>query len=227
MKFNLFILLFFSAALGFSQSDDITVTTASFSEVKVYDGLSVTIKKGPINELKITGEDPKNVVILNEKGVLKIRMKFKKMFSGYRTFVTLSHSSSYVLLDANEESSIEVLYAISQPILEIKTQEGAQITADLKLEQLIVKAVSGGLVSTRGSAKIQDVSINTGGIYQGQNLMSSFTTIDVNAGGKASINAKDYVGATVKAGGSIKVFGDPKKMDEKTFFGGVIARVNN
>ena len=72
MKFNLFILLFFSAALGFSQSDDMTVTTASFSEVKVYDGLSVTIKKGPINELKITGEDPKNVVILNEKGVFTI-----------------------------------------------------------------------------------------------------------------------------------------------------------
>ena len=211
MKAFLFF-LFFSGII-FAQGDNITLNTEAFSELKVYDGLSVTMTKGTDNTVVISGEDPKNVSIVNEEGVLKIKMKFKKMFSGYRTFISLNYSSPFNILDANEEASIKVDNLIEQEKI------------SLKVDQLIVKTVTGSQITTKGYAKIQDVSINTGGIYKGQSLKTSFTTIGVNAGGIASIFATDYVGATVKAGGKIKVFGDPKKMDEKTFFGGTIERV--
>jgi hypothetical protein len=223
MKAFLFF-LFFSGII-FAQGDNITLNTEAFSELKVYDGLSVTMTKGTDNTVVVSGEDPKNVSIVNEEGVLKIKMKFKKMFSGYRTFISLNYSSPFNILDANEEASIKVDNLIEQEKISLKVQEGAQIEASLKVDQLIVKTVTGSQITTKGYAKIQDVSINTGGIYKGQSLKTSFTTIGVNAGGIASIFATDYVGATVKAGGKIKVFGDPKKMDEKTFFGGSIERV--
>ena len=47
----------------------------------------------------------------------------------------------------------------------------------------------------------------------------------MNAGGNASIYATNYVKADVKAGGTVKVYGDPEKMDEKTVYGGKIERV--
>ena len=225
MKAVLFFLFF--SCIVFAQGENITLNTTAFSELKVYDGLSVTLKKGPSNEIVISGEDPKNVSIVNEEGVLKIKMKFKKMFSGYRTFISLNYSSSFIILDANEEASLNVLDLIEQEKISLKVQEGAKIEASLKVDQLIAKSVTGSHINTKGYAKIQDVSINTGGTYNGQSLKTSFTTISVNAGGTASIFASDYVGATVKAGGKIKVFGDPKKMDEKTFFGGTIERVKN
>lgn len=224
---KLFLFCFLCTGLLFGQQQNITLSTASFKELKVYDGLSVTIKKGPTNVLVISGEDPKNVLVVNDNGVLKIKMKFKKMFSGFHTFITLSYNSPFVLLDVNEEASVKVLEPIIQEVLEIRTQEGGQIKVPLNLEQLIAKAVTGGVIETSGTAKIQDISINTGGNYKGKTLKTSYTTITVNAGGKASIFAKDYVGASVKAGGRIQVFGNPEKMDKKTLFGGYIDRIKN
>ncbi|MCW1952591.1 MAG: DUF2807 domain-containing protein [Flavobacteriia bacterium] len=221
------VLLLFFSGVCLAQTDAIVLTTDHFKELKVYDGLSVSLEKGTENKLFISGEDPENVTIVNDNGVLKIKMKFKKMFSGFRTFVRLTYVSDFVLLDANEESNIEVLDQIKQGIIELRVQEGAHIKAALNVEQLIVKAVSGGSILLQGSTHMQDISINTGGVYKAQNLKSAFTTVSVNAGGAADIFAKDYVGATVKAGGTIKVFGDPKKMDEKKFFGGTIERVKN
>ena len=93
MKVFLFF-LFFNCII-FAQGDNITLNTTTFSELKVYDGLSVTLIKGTTNAMVISGEDPKNVSIVNDQGVLKIKMKFKKMFSGYRTFIALKYSSPF------------------------------------------------------------------------------------------------------------------------------------
>ena len=222
----LFYFLFFSSVCV-AQTQTMELDSDLYKELKVYDGLSVRLVKGSENKLDISGEAAENVTFTLNDGVLKIKMKFKKMFSGFKTFVTLTHTKNFNILDANEESNIEVSNSIIQEALELRAQEGAQIKAQIQTDQLIVKTVSGGVISLQGRSQMQDISINTGGVYKAQNLKTSFTTISVNAGGTAYIFASDYVGATVKAGGLIKVFGDPKKMDEKKFFGGTIERVKN
>ena len=87
--------------------------------------------------------------------------------------------------------------------------------------------VTGGDVFTSGSSDNQDITINTGGLYMGRDLRTKFTTIKVNAGGRAEVYATDYVNANVKAGGRVMVYGDPEKMDQKTLFGGKIERAND
>jgi len=94
-----------------------------------------------------------------------------------------------------------------------------------EVEQLLIKTVTGGVIETFGAADLQDIAINTGGVYEGKELKTKFTTINVNAGSRAEINASDYVKATVKAGGEVLVYGDPAKMEEKTVFGGTVKRM--
>ncbi|TFG75796.1 MAG: DUF2807 domain-containing protein, partial [Flavobacteriales bacterium] len=94
-----------------------------------------------------------------------------------------------------------------------------------KVEQLLIKTVTGGIIEARGSSNLQDVVINTGGVYNGKDFKTKFTTVNVNAGSRAEINASDYVKASVKAGGEVLVYGDPAKMEEKTVFGGKIRRM--
>ena len=96
----------------------------------------------------------------------------------------------------------------------------------MEVTQLLIKAVTGGDIFVTGTGKNQDIQINTGGLYQGREFKTEFTTVKVNAGGRAEIYARDYVGAQVKAGGRIYVYGDPLKMDEKKVFGGTIERVD-
>ncbi|WP_422858186.1 head GIN domain-containing protein [Flagellimonas sp. S174] len=218
--------LFFLLILGLqAQEKTITRELNPFSEVKAFDGLSVNLIKSNENKAVIKGANTHKVAIVNNGGVLKLRMEIDKIFSGYRTFVDLYYSGELKVLDTNEDARISSGETFEQNVLELKAQEGGELEIGCQVEQLLIKAVTGGDVITKGFSKNQDIIINTGGSYNGKEFKTEFTTISVNAGGRGSIYATEYVKATVKAGGEVEVYGDPSKMDEKTVFGGKIKRM--
>jgi len=196
-----------------------------FTEVKAFDGISVNLIKSDTNKAVVTGDNIDKVAVVNNKGVLKLRMQIGKIFSGYRTFVDLHYTEELITIDVNEDARITSEGSIKQDLLELKAQEGGELSIVAEVEQLLVKAVTGGTVETYGSSDLQDIAINTGGVYEGKEFRTKFSTINVNAGSKAEIYAEDYVKATVKAGGEVLVHGDPAKMEEKTVFGGKITRM--
>ena len=207
------------------QQGERTEPLGSFKEIKVYDGLSLRLIPSDRNEIVIKGEDTDKVAVVNNSGVLKIRMQITRIFSGYRTFVDLYYSNPITVIDVNEDALVESDATIAQEILEVKAQEGGEIRIQAEVTQFLVKAVTGGIITASGQSKNQDVQINTGGIYKGRDFATGFCTVNVNAGSTAEIHASDYVKATVKAGGKVFVYGDPDKMDEKTVFGGTIKRM--
>lgn len=208
-----------------AQEEKITQDLEAFTEVKGFDGLSIKLFKSDVNKAVITGANTNKVVIVNNNGILKLRMKIDKIFSGYRTFVDLYYTGNIVIIDVNEDARITSEETIIQDVLELKAQEGGELDINAQVEQLLIKTVTGGVIRTRGTSDLQDVAINTGGIYEGKELKTKFSTINVNAGSRAEIYAIDYVKATVKAGGEVLVYGDPAKMEEKTVFGGKVTRM--
>ncbi len=208
-----------------AQEGKITKDLDGFTEVKAFDGLSVNLIKSDVNRAVITGANTDRVAVVNNGGVLKLRMKLDKIFSGYRTFVDLHYTEKVVIIDVNEDARITSRETIKQDVLELKAQEGGELVINAEVEQLLIKTVTGGLVETSGTSDLQDIAINTGGVYEGKDLKTKFTTVNVNAGSRAEIFATDYVKATVKAGGEVLVYGDPAKMDEKTVFGGKVTRM--
>ncbi|MEO1012823.1 MAG: head GIN domain-containing protein [Bacteroidota bacterium] len=207
-----------------AQDEKLTKDLKKFSQIKVFDGLSVNLIKSNTNKAVITGANTDKVAIVNNKGVLKLRMEIGKLFSGYRTFIDLYYTEKLVVIDVNEDARISSQETIKQDVLELKSQEGGELSVKAEVEQLLIKAITGGIIKASGKADLQDVTINTGGIYEGKGLLTGFSTVNVNAGSKAEIYARDYVKATVKAGGEVLVHGDPTKMEEKTVFGGKIIR---
>lgn len=208
-----------------AQSEKITQDLQQFSEVKAFDGLSVNLIKSDENKVIISGANTNKVAVVNNSGVLKIRMQIDKIFSGYRTFVDLYHTETLTVIDVNEDARISSQETLIQDVLELRAQEGGEIQLNCQTEQLLIKAVSGGDIIATGFSDNQDIIINTGGSYDGKAFKTKFTTVTVNAGGNANIYATDYVKANVKAGGKVFVYGDPLKMDEQTVFGGKIERM--
>ncbi len=227
MKQKLLLLacLLVCAHLMVAQNGTVTVSLEKFSEIKAFDGLSVNLIRSNENKAVITGVNTNKVSIVNNDGILKLRMQLDKIFSGYRTFVEVYYTENLVVIDVNEDARITSNEVITQEILELKAQEGGELVIKAKVEQLLIKTVTGGIIEATGSSNLQDVLINTGGVYNGKDFKTKFTTVNVNAGSKAEINASDYVKASVKAGGEVLVYGDPAKMEEKTVFGGKIKRM--
>lgn len=225
MRYFLILCFLFGFQITVSQDSEVTVRLDDFKEVKGFDGLAIKLIKATENKAVITGENTGKVAIVNNDGVLKIRMQIGKIFSGYRTFVTVYYKSKVVVIDVNEDARISSQDFIKQDILELKAQEGGEIIIEATVEQLLIKAVSGGVIEASGTAQLQDVQINTGGVYEGKELKTKFSTINVNAGSKAEVFASEYVKVSVKAGGEVLLYGKPSKVDEKTVFGGNIKRM--
>lgn len=221
----LLIFLVLGSEMIWSQNEKITHSLDKFTELKAFDGISVNLIRSTENKAVITGANTKKVAIVNNSGVLKIRMEIDKLFSGYRTFVDLYYSENLVVIDVNEDARISSEETLEQDVLEVKAQEGGEIVINAQVEQMLIKSVTGGVITATGASDNQDVAINTGGVYKGKDFRTKFTTVNVNAGSNAEIYATDYVKATVKAGGEVLVYGDPSKMDEKTVFGGKIKRM--
>lgn len=224
-KILFFIVLLIGLKSSSGQDEKVTQELDNFTEIKAFDGLSVNLIKSDVNRAVISGANTSRVTIINNDGVLKLRMQIGKIFSGYRTFVDLYYTEKIVIIDVNEDARITSQDIISQDILELKAQEGGELSVKAEVEQILIKAVTGGVVMASGSSNLQDVAINTGGVYEGKNLKTKFSTINVNAGSKAVINATNYVKAAVKAGGEVLVYGNPAKMEEKTVFGGRITKM--
>ncbi len=220
-----FIFLTISLQTLCAQNEEITVGLSNFSQVKGFDGLSINLIKSNENKAVISGDNIDKVVFVNKEGVLKIRMEINKIFSGYKTFIDLYYTKPLIVIDVNEDARIVSETILVQDVLELKAQEGGELVIAAQVEQLLIKTVTGGVIETSGTADLQDVAINTGGIYEGKELHTKFSTVNVNAGSRAEIFASDYVKASVKAGGEVLVYGKPEKFEEKTVFGGKITKM--
>ena len=110
MNRNLFILCI--SFLGLlskpvtAQEKTVNQTLSAFSEIKVFDGISVNLIPGEKNEAVIRGANVDDVTILVSEGSLKIRMKVTKIFSGYRTFVDVYYRQPLRVIDVNEDARI-------------------------------------------------------------------------------------------------------------------------
>lgn len=196
-----------------------------FTEVKVFDRIEVNLVKSDVNKVEITGDDIDDVEVINKDGKLKIRMKFNKIFNGDRTFVAV-HYTKLDIIDGNEGAFISSNELIKQDYIELKSQEGARLKIGLDVKKVDIKAVSGGVVETRGKADSQDIVLNTGGVYEGKAFETQNTTVSIKAAGEADVNASKLVDAKVRAGGDVNIYGSPATVNEDTMLGGRIKRMN-
>jgi len=223
MKFITSVLLLCITMSVFSQNPR-EISVSDFTTVKVFDLIHVSLVKSEENKVIVSGQDADDVEIISKKGTLKVRMKLERTFDGAKTFVAV-HYKKLDVIDGNEGAKIFGNELITQNKIELRAQEGAILKIGLDIKRLMVRAVSGGIIETKGKAKSQQITINTGGIYEGREFITDHTKVKISAGGEAEINAKNTVDARTNAGGNIFIYGNPKNVKQKQVFGGRIKTI--
>jgi len=221
-KFTL--ILAFIISLPVLAQETIEKSLGEFSTVKVYDLINLNMIQSNENKVVISGRNKNDVEILNKNGKLKIRMNIEEIYDGNDTVVSLYYTSIEEI-DANEGAKVAVKETIEQFEIELRAQEGAEITTDLKTKYATVRAVTGSVINISGSSKNQDLSIYTGGVVNGKEFITEKTEVSINAAGEASINASEFVDVRIRAGGDVYIYGNPKRIDESRVFGGRIKRM--
>ena len=217
-------LIVFSLGLFVSAQEKVEKTVGEFSKLKVYDLIQIKMVKSNENKVVISGKNSHDVTVNNKNGKLKIKMKLKEIFDGNQTEVIL-YFTGVDVIDANEGAKITVEDPIEQYEIDFKTQEGGQIFAKVDATYANFRAVTGGVIDVSGYVKNQDISIYTGGVFNGEELITDDTEVSINAAGEAHINAKERAKVRIKAGGDVYIYGEPKLVDESKVFGGRIKRM--
>ena len=219
MKQILFLIISTFTLFGFSQN--IEKDLGEFSQLKTFDGLSIQLVKSDKNKAVISGGDKEDVEIVNKNGLLKIRFNVPKASTVFEAKVVLFYKELN-LIDANEGSFIFSDEIIKKLDLEVKAQEGAIIRLEVNAQRVSSRVVSGSVITLSGKTKNQEVIVNSGGVFKGQECITEQTKVSVSAGGSAKVYATEIAKATVKAGGVIKIYGNPKLADTKKVLGGSI-----
>lgn len=208
------------ATSAFSQRI-INKDVGEFSEIKVYDLIEVNLIKSDENRILIKGEKVDDIKFVNKDGTLKLRMQLEKKFQGEQTLIEVYYTDLDII-DGNEGSSITFNETVVKDKLVLKTQEGAQIKIGMKVDDVEIRAVTGGIIEASGLAKNQVIVINTGGVFEGRELKTSTASVKISAGGEALLSASERVDINVQAGGDVYVYGNPKEVNKKTLAGGRI-----
>ncbi|WP_299212903.1 head GIN domain-containing protein [uncultured Aquimarina sp.] len=224
MKKVVFLSLVFVVSMLNAQKV-ITKNVGDFNELKVFDKIEVKLIKGSENKVEISGISRKEVDVVIKDNVLKIKMSLSNTWDNNDTNVTVYYTD-ISKLDVNEGAKIMVKGVITASELDLRAQEGGDIYAEIKTDKLLARAVSGGGLHLEGNAEEQEVTVKAGGQFMSEDLKTVRTQVKISAGGRANVHASDYVKANTAAGGTIRIYGNPKEVDGKKVFGGKIIEVN-
>ena len=209
------------SAIGFSQ-EKIERELGSFDEIKVFNGLNVTLKSASKPSVEITGEKAEDVVLKNLNGRLKLSMRFPDTFNSDEVKVTIYYTDDISVIDANEGSYVDSEGVINQKHIELKVQEGAIIDLELDVKYLDSKSVTGGTIIVSGKAENQTVEATTGGNYKAYDLQSKKSTVLASSGALTRVTVSEFLDAKVRLGGTVYYKGNPEEVKAKKIIGGTI-----
>ena len=217
MKKIVYSLLLISS-VAFSQ---IEKTVGEFYKVTAFDKIDVYLIQSDENKVILKGDKSEDVELVNKNGELKIKMNFSNLMKGDNISATVYYKKIEAV-EANEGSRVasnEIFKAINFSII---AKESSNIKLRLDVDRLTTKLTQGSILELDGKVEYADILVNSGGKYEAQRLVTKQTVITANTGGKADVNATDFVNAKVRAGGSVLIYGKPKQIDQKIVAGGSI-----
>lgn len=215
------LVMFYSSAFA----QEISEQLSDFNEIKIFNGIEVELIPSEENKINITGHSKDKVKFELVENRLELRMSLENIWAEDNTLVKIFYRKLQVI-DANENSVVRVKGEIVGTNLVFRAQEGASVFAAIDALKQSSKAVTGGQIHLEGKLREQEIIIHTGGQFYGKNLRSERTEVTINAGGQAEVYADDYCRATARLGGTIRIYGNPDEIDQKTTLGGSIHKMN-
>lgn len=204
-------------------SAQVTKNIGNFTKVTSFDKISITlISTTGVPKVVLSGTGSEDVEIIQKDSELKIRMPLGKLLQGDNITATVYYLKDVYEFEANEGSSISSNDEFQGINLNFIAKEGSSIKLKAVAQKINIKSFNGSIIHLSGKAQNIDAVINSGGILEAKDCMTSQAAVSVNAGGSADITASDLVDAKVRAGGNITIYGNPKQVNQKTVLGGNI-----
>ena len=226
MKQIKFFIIIISFSLNAQQERE-TIILKDYNSIYVYQGIEVDLIKSDRNKiiLESSNEDFSTFGYKIKNGVLKLRQSLDKNLSIGKVKITLHNKSSIEIIKLIQGSTMRIKNPLIQTNVKIKVQEGSSLEGSIKADKIVVEVFSGGSANLKGEATVSEILASTGGIFFGEELISKQLKIKASIGSLAYVKSSVLMDAKASIGSTVRVYGYPKKIIQKTSFGGKIIRM--
>jgi len=216
---SIFFLLIFMAVNLRAQT---TVQIGPFTELDVTDKLNVTFIPSQDNYVAIEGELADKVEVIQKSDKLRIKMAGGYPLKGANTFISI-YAPHIKRFTVQKGAIVQTEgHKVQADSLTIWVNEGGKIDVEIEAGHVDVNSTTGGIVALRGTSETQSVNLTFGGNYYGEGLQAKRSIARVNGGGQCEMRSSVSVDAQTRAGGAIKVYGNPSERKQRRFAGGKI-----
>lgn len=216
------IVLFLLVLPSALSAQEISEPLNSFSRVKASNSVKVALVPSDKYHIEVDGYDKDEVQYEVKGNQLEIRLSWDNVFSDSNTLVTV-FLKDLNEIDANSRSVVTLEEAYEADSMVFSAGEGANISARISVDRATLKATTGGHIRLDGEAKSQEVRVNTGGLYSGRDFRTEDSDVQIATGGHADVYVSESCRVNAKLGGNVNVFGNPKRVDQKSTLGGSIS----
>lgn len=221
---SMLALVFFST-LVIAQGE--TRSVGAFSGVKSAEGISVYLKKGDKESVRVvvTGTTPDKVVTEVSGTYLKVHMKD----TGHKGNIEAKVYVTYVKLDKLSASSAGSIFtegSLSTPSLDVSVSSAGTIEISVETGNLSVEASSAGEIELSGKAKSLTASSSSAGEIDAYDLEAGSVTAEANSAGSIKVNVTGELNAEANSGGSVRYRGNPSKSITNSNSGGSVKKSN-
>jgi hypothetical protein len=225
MKKFLIVFLACISSVAFAQETE-TRDLATFTGVKVSEGVSVYLKKGDKESVKIevTGTNPSNVITEVSGSYLKVHMRDGNYRNpNAKVYVTYT---SIQKLYASAAANIYCSETIKANDMIIDASSAGTIEVVVEAGKLEAKASSAGDVEVKGKAREAIMDASTAGEVDAYDLEADDAQVESSTGGSVKLSVKTGIDAKASSGGTIRYRGNPDRSNTTSSSGGSVRKSN-
>ena len=198
----------------------------SFNALSVFGSVDVELFSGNSDSIKLESDQLilDDVTVKNEGQTLRISLK-ENIFDKHRSVKVKISKSSFKAIKLTAGAEISSAQIITGDTLSLASRNGANITLKIEANRIISDIGEGSTVSIEGKCNSLRVDASSGGLYNGYEMKSEDAVVKSNAGAIVKVYATNDLDAYASTGGQVSYRGEPKKLSERTVFGGKIEKV--
>jgi len=197
-----------------------------FIRINASRGLDVYLTKSKNISLEIEADENLHELIETEvrDGTLYITAS-KNIYSARakKVHVSADHINQ---INVNSGADVHSENTFSSEKLELSVSSGAQVTMDLKVDDLTCESSSGAGMELRGEAKNLQVSSSSGSDIDAYKLTARECTATASSGSNIEVMVTDNFVGKATSGGDIRFKGHPHRAEKSNTSGGSVRSVD-
>ena len=214
--------------LGFAVASNAQETRKldHFDAVSVTGDISVTLVKGdsPSALIETDGIDADEITLYVKGKTLKIQL-IEGLFKDFdRVEITLTYNHLRAIR-SSAGASVRTSGPITGDELNLRASSGGQLFAEVDVNAIEASASEGGVLTVSGQTEDQEVTVSTGGMYEGLELQCMRTYVKSNTGGMAEVVAHKRLDVSANTGASIDYGGEPEIKNVRSLISGGIRKL--